>query len=85
MNVNDVVCVGAEPLAVLDYLAVEEADPELLRQIGEGLKAGAERAGVEVPGGELAQLPESFRVRAIVPLTVPGLDAERHLVLLERR
>jgi phosphoribosylformylglycinamidine cyclo-ligase len=58
MNVNDVICVGAEPLAVLDYLAVEQADPAVLRDIALGLKAGAELAGVEIPGGELAQLPE---------------------------
>src|SRR5439155_321501 len=49
MNVNDVVCVGAEPIAVLDYVAVEEADPEMLRQIAEGLREGAEQAGVEIP------------------------------------
>src|SRR5438270_5131153 len=61
MNVNDVICVGAEPIAVLDYVAVEEAEPEMLRQIAEGLRAGAERAGVEIPGGELAQLPEMIR------------------------
>ena len=61
MNVNDVICVGAEPLAVLDYIAVEEADPRILREIAEGLKAGAEQAGVEIPGGELAQLPELIR------------------------
>src|SRR5256714_3388416 len=61
MNVNDVICVGAEPLAVLDYVAVEEADPHMLRQIGEGLREGAEQAGVEIPGGELAQLPELIR------------------------
>src|SRR5918997_3639975 len=61
MNVNDLVCVGAEPLAMLDYLAVEEADPDMLRQIAEGLRAGAEDAGVEIPGGELAQLPELIR------------------------
>src|SRR5919197_3660184 len=61
MNVNDLVCVGAEPLALLDYIAVEDADPEMLRQIGEGLKAGAEEAGVEIPGGELAQLPDLIR------------------------
>ncbi len=30
MNVNDVVCVGAEPIALVDYLAVEQADPEVL-------------------------------------------------------
>src|SRR4051795_13287216 len=61
MNVNDVICVGAEPIAVLDYIAVEEAEPPMLRQIAEGLRAGAELAGVEIPGGELAQLPELIR------------------------
>jgi phosphoribosylformylglycinamidine cyclo-ligase len=61
MNVNDVICVGAEPIAVLDYIAVEEAEPDMLRQIAEGLRAGAEQAGVEIPGGELAQLPELIR------------------------
>ncbi len=61
MNVNDVICVGAEPLALLDYIAVEQADPDVLRQVGEGLKTGAELAGVEIPGGELAQLPELIR------------------------
>ncbi len=50
MNVNDVICVGAEPLAVLDYIAVEDADPDMLRAIAEGLKRGAEDAGVEIPG-----------------------------------
>jgi len=61
MNVNDVICVGADPIAVLDYIAVEEADEERLRQIATGLRAGAEDAGVEIPGGELAQLPELIR------------------------
>jgi phosphoribosylformylglycinamidine cyclo-ligase len=61
MNANDVVCVGAEPFALLDYIAVERADPEVLRAIGEGLKAGAELAGVEIPGGEVAVLPELIR------------------------
>ena len=61
MNVNDLVCVGAEPIALLDYIAVEQADPEMLRQVAEGLKAGAEQAGVEIPGGELAVLPDVVR------------------------
>jgi phosphoribosylformylglycinamidine cyclo-ligase len=61
MNVNDVVCVGAEPLAMLDYLAVERADPEREAAIGEGLRRGAEIAGIEIPGGELAQLGELVR------------------------
>ena len=61
MNVNDLICVGAEPIALLDYIAVEQADPEMLRQLAEGLKAGAEQAGIEIPGGELAQLPDVIR------------------------
>jgi phosphoribosylformylglycinamidine cyclo-ligase len=61
MNVNDVVCVGAEPIALLDYLAVEQADPEVMREIAIGLKRGAELAGVEIPGGEVAVLPELIR------------------------
>ena len=62
MNVNDVVCVGAEPIALLDYLAVERADPDVLaRDRAAGCKAGAEAAGVEIPGGELAVLPELIR------------------------
>jgi phosphoribosylformylglycinamidine cyclo-ligase len=61
MNANDLVCVGAEPLALLDYVAVERADPGMLEALAAGLKAGAEQAGVEIPGGELAQLPELIR------------------------
>ena len=61
MNVNDVICVGAEPIAVLDYIAVEQADAAALEQIAVGLRAGAEAAGVEIPGGELAVLPELIR------------------------
>jgi phosphoribosylformylglycinamidine cyclo-ligase len=61
MNVNDVICVGAEPIAFLDYIAVEEADPARLEQLALGLRRGAEEAGVEIPGGELAVLPELIR------------------------
>jgi phosphoribosylformylglycinamidine cyclo-ligase len=58
MNVNDLICVGAEPIAMLDYLAVPKADPKVAEQIGQGLRRGAELAGIEIPGGELAQLGE---------------------------
>jgi phosphoribosylformylglycinamidine cyclo-ligase len=61
MNVNDVICVGAEPIALVDYIAVEDAQPDMLRDIAIGLRAGAEQAGVEIPGGELAQLPELIK------------------------
>jgi phosphoribosylformylglycinamidine cyclo-ligase len=58
MNVNDLICVGAEPVAMLDYLAVDRADRAVAAQIGGGLARGAELAGIEIVGGELAQLGE---------------------------
>jgi phosphoribosylformylglycinamidine cyclo-ligase len=61
MNVNDVICVGAEPLAMVDYIAVEKADPQVCEEVGVGLARGAELAGIEIPGGELAQLGELVR------------------------
>lgn len=61
MNVNDLICVGAEPIAMLDYLAVQEPDGARLAAIARGLKAGAEDAGIEIPGGELAVLPELLK------------------------
>jgi phosphoribosylformylglycinamidine cyclo-ligase len=61
MNVNDVICVGAEPLAMVDYIAVDKADPEVCAEIGVGLARGAELAGIEIPGGELAQLGDLVR------------------------
>jgi phosphoribosylformylglycinamidine cyclo-ligase len=61
MNVNDVICVGAEPLAMLDYIAIEKAEPAVCEEIGVGLARGAELAGIEIPGGELAQLGQLVR------------------------
>jgi phosphoribosylformylglycinamidine cyclo-ligase len=61
MNVNDVLCVGAEPLAMVDYLAVEDAEPGMLARIGESLYLGAVQARIVIPGGELAQIREMVR------------------------
>src|SRR3712207_4774865 len=61
MNVNDVICVEAEPIALVDYIAVEQADPDQLAEIAKGLAVGAQDAGVEIPGGEVAVLPELIR------------------------
>lgn len=58
MVVNDILCVGAEPIAMVDYLAVEKPDPEIAGQIGEGLKEGCRQARVAMIGGETASLPE---------------------------
>lgn len=64
MNVNDVICVGARPLTLVDYIAVERVDPAVMRAIAEGLAVGAERAGVSITGGEIAELPDLIKGHA---------------------
>ena len=61
MNANDLVAGGVEPVAFVDYLAVEAPDDAVAAQIGEGLRAGAEEAGVVLVGGETAVMPEVVR------------------------
>ncbi|MBI2078059.1 MAG: phosphoribosylformylglycinamidine cyclo-ligase [Euryarchaeota archaeon] len=58
MNVNDCICVGAEPIAFVDYIATSDPDPEVTEQIGVGLNEGAKQANVTLAGGETAVLPE---------------------------
>jgi len=61
MNANDIICVGARPISMVDYIAVERADPDFLGQIGKGLYEGAAQAGINIPAGEIAQVKEMIR------------------------
>ncbi len=61
MNVNDVLCVGAEPQSMVDYIAVESLNQSMLDQILEGLIKGARLANVAMVGGETAQLPDAVK------------------------
>ncbi len=58
MNVNDAICHGAEPIAFVDYLAMEDPDPKLTEEIGKGLQKGAEMSNMTIIGGETATLGE---------------------------
>lgn len=61
MNANDLVAAGVEPVAFVDYLAVDEPDENVAKQVGEGLSSGAEAAGLALVGGETAVMPEVIR------------------------
>jgi phosphoribosylformylglycinamidine cyclo-ligase len=58
MNVNDTICVGAEPFAFVDYIAIDRPDERITEQIGIGLEKAAEDCNVDIVGGEIAVLPE---------------------------
>lgn len=60
VNVNDVICVGAEPIALVDYIAYEQPKPRMLAQLGRGMRAAARRAGIAIVGGEMSQHPDSL-------------------------
>lgn len=57
MVVNDIICIGAEPIALVDYLAVEKPNPEMAAEIAEGLVKGAHESKIAIIGGETASLP----------------------------
>ena len=61
MNVNDLICVGAQPVSLVDYIAFEHVDAQILDSIAIGLAEGAEQAGISISGGETAQLEDVVR------------------------
>jgi phosphoribosylformylglycinamidine cyclo-ligase len=61
MNVNDIICTGARPLTLVDYIAFEKVSPKVAGEIGKGLKAGGDIAGISISGGEIATLPDIIK------------------------
>jgi phosphoribosylformylglycinamidine cyclo-ligase len=57
MCVDDLVCTGAEPLFLLDYLAVGRLDPERVEEVVAGIAEGCRQAGCALLGGETAEHP----------------------------
>jgi len=61
MTVNDLICLGSEPIALLDYLTLKREDDLLVREITKGLVAGAKQAGTPIVGGETAILGDMMK------------------------
>jgi phosphoribosylformylglycinamidine cyclo-ligase len=60
MSVNDLLCVGAEPLFFLDYIAISKVDPSKLKQIVSGVAEGCSRANCALLGGETAEMADFY-------------------------
>ncbi|MGP6206674.1 phosphoribosylformylglycinamidine cyclo-ligase [Cuniculiplasma sp. SKW3] len=67
MNVNDTITVGAEPIAMLDYLSLRNTDPIVAKELGVGLNVGAQMANISIIGGESALVPD-----IINPIDIAG-------------
>jgi phosphoribosylformylglycinamidine cyclo-ligase len=79
MNVNDMICVGARPLSLVDYIAIQQADAAMLDAIGAGLTAGALKAGISISGGEIAQLKDIINGFDLVGMAVGRVDLDKVL------
>ncbi len=55
MCVDDLVCVGAEPLFMLDYIATGKVDPDQVATVVAGVHEGCRLAGCALIGGETAE------------------------------
>ena len=60
MCVDDIVCVGAEPLFLLDYVTTGKLDPDQMELLVSGVAAGCRAAGCALLGGEMAEHPGSL-------------------------
>jgi phosphoribosylformylglycinamidine cyclo-ligase len=59
--INDVLCTGATPLFLLDYVAAARIEPEQVAELVEGAAEVCRAAGCALIGGETAELPGIYR------------------------
>ncbi len=62
MNVNDILCAGAEPLFFLDYIAFSRLPSGRLLDIVKGINNGCMQSECSLVGGETAQMPGMYKV-----------------------
>ena len=79
--VNDILAMGAKPLAFLDYLAFDRLDLKAAREILAGMAYQCRRHGVELIGGETAEMPGVYRKAEfdVVGFMI-GLTSERKMI-----
>lgn len=66
MCVNDLICIGAEPTTLIDYLALEKPDESMVHEIMRGLVNAAKEINLNIIGGETAIMPD------VITGAVPG-------------
>jgi phosphoribosylformylglycinamidine cyclo-ligase len=79
MTVNDLICLGSEPVALLDYIALEKEDERLVSELMKGLVAGAREASTAIVGGETAIMGSSVKGFDLVSMGVGVVERKKVL------
>lgn len=79
MTVNDLICVGCEPVALLDYLALEREDEKMVSELMKGLVAGARESRTAIVGGETAIMGADVNGLDLVSMGVGIVDKRKIL------
>ena len=77
MNVNDLVGIGAEPIAMVDYIATFKPNEKIMTEIAKGLEKGCEMANITLVGGETATLPDLIKGWDLVGTAIGIVDKNR--------
>ena len=80
MSVNDILCVGAQPLVCVDYIALAEEDSKMVAALIKGLVKGAQESNMAIIGGETAIVPDLLKEGAF-DLTVTAVGKIEKLIL----
>jgi phosphoribosylformylglycinamidine cyclo-ligase len=79
MNVNDIICMGAEPMAMVDYIAGSVLDSAAGSKIGRSINEACKEAGIPIIGGETASVPDLIRGIDISGTVVGYLEKGREI------
>ena len=80
MNVNDLICVGATPVSMVDYIAIEHAEASVIDALSIGLCEGARAARISICGGEIAQLKDMVHGFDLAGTAIGYVPLDRILV-----
>ena len=80
MNVNDLICVGATPVSMVDYIAIDHAEASVIDALSIGLCEGARAARISISGGEIAQLKDMVHGFDLAGTAIGYVPLDRILV-----
>lgn len=80
VTVNDIICLGAEPVSLLDYIALQKPDRAIVSGIMNGILDGCRQSGCSLAGGETAIVPDLIRSKVDLVTMGAGLVSKGKII-----